>query len=89
MSALQPLGRKPCLEELTEVRGGQAVSPAVAAELDRFYAFGYGDASVGRWLASPHPRLALATPAEALRAGGKAEVLAVLHLDLQRMREAR
>jgi hypothetical protein len=37
------------------------------AELDRFYAFGYGGATQRAFLHSPHPKLAWDTPAMALR----------------------
>jgi hypothetical protein len=37
------------------------------AELDRFYAFGYGGATQRSFLHSPHPKLSGETPAQALR----------------------
>lgn len=39
---------------------------AVGAELDRFYAFGYGQSTQRLFLHSPHPGLSGRTPAEVL-----------------------
>lgn len=40
------------------------------AELDRFYAYGYGAATQRTFLHSPHPRLCGETPAQVLRRNG-------------------
>ncbi len=54
------------------------------AELDRFYAYGYGGATQRTFLHSPHPRLKGQTPAEALRAGDQiSHVCAALHSTLR------
>lgn len=45
------------------------------AELDRFTAFGYGSATQRAFLNSPHPKLKMSTPAEALRADDGLEMV--------------
>ena len=56
------------------------------AELDRFSAYGYGQASQKRWLRTPHPQLAGAQPLEALHeVGGVGRVLEVLRTELAKL----
>jgi len=57
------------------------------ADLDRFYAFGYGGATQQNFLHSPHPRLAWETPAQALgRDDGIPAVREALHSTLHALR---
>lgn len=59
------------------------------AELDRFYAYGYGGATQRTFLHSPHPRLCGETPAQALRRdGGILDVRAALADTLHGLRIA-
>jgi hypothetical protein len=57
------------------------------AELDRFYAFGYGGATQRSFLHSPHPKLSGETPAQALRrSDGIVDVRAALQRTLADLR---
>ena len=57
------------------------------ADLDRFYAYGYGGATQQTFMHSPHPRLCWNTPAQALSRGdGIPAVRAALHSTLYSLR---
>lgn len=56
---------------------------ALDAEVERFFAYGYGQASQRRFLTAPHPSLGFRSPVEALaRPGGVSEVLGVVRRQL-------
>ena len=75
------------LSENTLARADCREWRALQADLDRFYAFGYGGATQQTFLHSPHPRLAWETPVQALgREDGILAVRDALHSTLHALR---
>lgn len=64
---------------------GSVDQQRLLAELDRFYAYGFGLATQRRFLAAPHPRLRCRTPLRALDDGELDAVIAALHATLREL----